>query len=267
MKNTNLHHHCTSPIINVMYRAISTVTTNMLRDFGEIESLQMSTKGPGNFICETNLKIEASIRDALKQLRPSYGFIGEASGEVPGDDPQYTWVLDPINGTSNFVHGFPHFCISLGLAKDQNPIAGMIYDPLRDELFFCSRGEGAYSRRHRLRVSKRNDLSTALAATCPLQSTDPKKFKRHNAATARIPAIRQTGSTALDLAYVAAGRLDLFWSEQLSPWDFMAGTLMVQEAGGYATDFQRRAVTLKAETIIAGTPTLQEHMLDLFDAA
>ncbi|MDC0344866.1 inositol monophosphatase [Alphaproteobacteria bacterium] len=270
MVGRNLHHQFTSPVINVMYRAISAVTVRVLRDFGEVEDLQTSLKGPGNFVSITDKQVEATIRDELQRARPDYGFIGEESGAVAGNDSPYTWVLDPIDGTNNFVHGYPHFCISLALVKDGVPIAGMIHDPLRDELFFAYRGEGVYEQRQRLRVSKRHDFVTALGATTgPLRGGEQDGMKRFTAAMVHIPCVRQTGSAALDLAYVAAGRLDVFWSEKLAPWDCLAGILMVQEAGGYATDFKNKKITLATENIkvLAGNPEIHGKMLDVFKDA
>ncbi len=264
MVERQLNHQHTSPIINVMYKSIMAASNQVLRDFGEVENLQISKKGPGNFVSQTDKRVESLIKAELQKARPEYGFIGEESGHEVGEDTQMTWVLDPIDGTNNFIHGLPHFCISLALVKKDQAIAGMIFDPIRDEVFFCERGAGAYSRNARLRVSGRSEMVDSLVTVAgPMRSSTTEPIDRIRKVGLRIPCVRISGSAALDLAYLAAGRMDLFWSEQLKPWDYMAGCLMVQEAGGYVCDFQRRSITMDSQSIVAGNTQLQEDFLEL----
>lgn len=221
--------------MNVMVEAAEKAGRALVRDFGEVEQLQVSRKGPGNFVSTADHKAEKIVRDVLTKARPKYGFLMEESGETKGEDPSCRWVVDPLDGTMNFLHGIPHWCVSIALEKDGELVAGVIYDPVKDELFWAEKGLGAYLNNRRIQVSGRNSLSEAAIAL-------------HHAAYEHIdglPAliksgtvIRNMGSTCLDLAYVAAGRLDAFCKSHISGglWDVAAGIVLVREARGMATD-------------------------------
>jgi myo-inositol-1(or 4)-monophosphatase len=230
-----------SALINVMTRAADKAARGLRRDFGEVEQLQVSVKGPGNFVSTADHRAEKTIRQELTRARPGYGFLMEESGASAGTDPEHRWIVDPLDGTTNFLHGVPHFCISIGLERAGEIIAGVVFDPIKDELFWAEKGQGAYLNDRRIRVSSRRQLNTALIATgTPYGMTSKRKeyLRQLDAVMAKVAAVRRFGAAALDLAYVAAGRYDGFWEFGLSPWDVAAGLLLVREAGGYATDPQ-----------------------------
>jgi myo-inositol-1(or 4)-monophosphatase len=228
-----------SALINVMTRAADKAARGLRRDFGEVEQLQVSVKGPGNFVSTADHRAEKTIRQELTRARPGYGFLMEESGASIGTDPEHRWIVDPLDGTTNFLHGVPHFCISIGLERAGEIVAGVVFDPIKDELFWAEKGQGAYLNDRRIRVSSRRQLNTALVATgTPYGMTAKRKeyLRQLDAVMAKVAAVRRFGAAALDLAYVAAGRYDGFWEFGLSPWDVAAGLLLVREAGGYVTD-------------------------------
>src|SRR5579864_4910930 len=227
-----------SPLINVMVKAAEKAARGLVRDFGEVEQLQVSRKGPADFVSQADLRAERTIRAELERARPGYGFLMEESAVEPGDG-QHRWIVDPLDGTSNFLHGIPHFAISIALERDGDIVAGVIYEPVRDEMFWAEKGGGAYLNDRRLRVSGRRQLSDALIGTgMPFAGRgDLETYLGTLAAVMPVTAgVRRAGAAALDLAYVAAGRLDGFWEFGLQPWDIAAGILLVREAGGYITD-------------------------------
>jgi myo-inositol-1(or 4)-monophosphatase len=212
----------------------------LIRDFGEVEQLQVSVKGPGDFVSTADLKAERTLRAELSKARPGFGFLMEESGSSPGKDDHHRWIVDPLDGTTNFLHGIPHFSISIALERDNEIVAGVIYEPLRDEMFWSEKGAGAYVNDRRLRVSGRRNMGDAVIGTgIPFRERGdhPHYLETLRAVMAQTSGVRRLGSAALDLAYVAAGRLDGFWEFGLSPWDIAAGILLVREAGGYVTDF------------------------------
>ena len=211
----------------------------LLRDFGEVEQLQVSVKGPGEFVSAADIKAERIIKAELKKARPGYAMLLEESGAEAGSDPRHRWIVDPLDGTTNFLHGIPHFAISIALERDGEIVAGVIYEPIRDEMYWAEKGLGAYVNDRRLRVSARRHLGEAVIGTgMPFGArADRGIYTATLAAVMRATAgIRRMGSAALDLAYVAAGRFDGFWEFGLSPWDIAAGILLVREAGGYLSD-------------------------------
>jgi myo-inositol-1(or 4)-monophosphatase len=232
--------------MTVMQNAVQRASKRLLRDFNEVEQLQVSVKGPGDFVSQADLRAEASLREDLTKARPGYAFLMEESGASGSDNWAWRWVVDPLDGTSNFLHGIPHWSISLALEKrlpdgSFECAAAVVYAPAVDEMFWAEKGIGAYLNARRLRVSARREMIEAMFATgIPFAVTSP----RHRLAFARTLAtlmpqtagIRRFGSAALDLAWVAAGRFDGFWELGLKPWDIAAGLLLVREAGGYATD-------------------------------
>ena len=228
-----------SPLLNVMDAAARKAARGLLRDFGEVEQLQVSTKGPGDFVSAADHRVEKTLVQELKKARPDYGFLLEESGVIAGADQRTTWVIDPLDGTTNFLHGIPHFAISIGLVRDGEPYAGVIYQPLTDEMFAAEKGSGAFVNEHRLRVSGRRQLDTSVIATGIPHNGRPgtERFLRQLPRVMEATAgVRRFGSATLDLAYVAAGRYDGFWEIGLKPWDIAAGIIIVREAGGYVSE-------------------------------
>src|SRR5882762_3369494 len=228
-----------SATINVMTAAALKASRGLKRDFGEVEQLQVSMKGPADFVSNADLKAEKLLRAELSKGRPGYGFPMEESGTTIGSDSRHRWIVEPLDGTTNFLHGIPHFAISIALERDGEIVAGVVYDPTRDEMFWAEKGIGAYLNDRRLRVSARRSLGEALIGT-GLPFREHGNHAIYVATLARVMAatsgVRRLGAAALDLAYVAAGRYDGFWEFALSPWDIAAGLLLVREAGGFVSD-------------------------------
>lgn len=233
-----------SPIMTVMMRAAEKAARSLLRDFGEVENLQVSTKGPGDFVSAADKRAEEIIYEELNKGRPGYSFLMEESGAVKGENTEFRWIIDPLDGTTNFLHGLPHWAISIGLEHKGEIIAGLIHDPVKDEIFHAEKGTGAFMRRRRLRVSGRGDLMLATIATgAPRRSKEQRDrfIREYQAVLSVAPGLRRFGAAALDLAYVAAGRYEGFWERDLKPWDIAAGILIVKEAGGFITDIDNQS--------------------------
>jgi myo-inositol-1(or 4)-monophosphatase len=256
-----------SPLMTVMINAVQKTAKTLIRDFGEVENLQVSRKGPSDFVTNADLAAEKMLRAELLKARPAYGFLMEESGVVEGEDSSNRWIIDPIDGTTNFLHGLPQWCISLALERDGDVHAGVIYDPIKDELFWGERGAGAFlNNNRRLRVTSRNRLDDCLVAT------DVPGLGRGNHAglladlqkvMGQVAGIRRLGSAALDLAYVAAGRLDAYYEREIKPWDIAAGVLLVREAGGFVTDLQGGKKVLGSTNILAANQAIHGAMLAL----
>ena len=228
-----------SAILNVMVGAATKAARGLKRDFGEVENLQVSRKGPADFVSAADRRAEEIIRAELEKARPGYGFLMEESGETRGGDPQHRWIVDPLDGTTNFLHGIPLFAISIALERQGKLSAGLVYNPISDELFTAERGGGAFLNDRRLRVAARSHLADAVIATgMPFMGRGDQAvyLKELAALMPDVAGIRRFGAAALDLAWVAAGRFDGFWERGLSPWDVAAGLLILREAGGFATD-------------------------------
>ena len=227
--------------LNVMVEAAEKAGRSLLRDFGEVENLQVSKKGPGDFVSNADLKSEKIIMETLAKARPSYGFFMEEGGVKKGSDPSFRWVIDPLDGTTNFLHGVPHWSISIALEKDKETIAGLVFDPVKNEMFLAEKGTGAYMSSARLRVSARTDMASSLIAIGGAR-LDAERYATYmaevQAITAHVASTRRLGSAALDLCYVAAGRYEAFWERDLNAWDVAAGALIVKEAGGFVTDIE-----------------------------
>ena len=229
----------TSALLNVTIAAVRKAARALARDFGEVENLQVSKKGPADFVSSADLKAEKTLFEELSKARPGYGFLMEERGAVEGTDKSHRWIVDPLDGTLNFLHGLPHWAISVGLEREGVLVAGVIYNVVRDELFWAEKGAGAFLNDRRLRVAARTSLSDSVIATGlpfmgkPGHDKSLSEVKRVMGQTA---GVRRFGSAALDLAYVAAGRFDGFWERDLKPWDFAAGAVMVREAGGLAKE-------------------------------
>lgn len=255
-----------SATINVMTGAAMKAGRALVRDFGEVEQLQVSRKGPGDFVSVADTKAERIIVRELQKARPDFGFLLEEKGEIRGADDTRRWIVDPLDGTTNFLHGVPHFAVSIALEENGQIVAGVIYQPLTDEMFWAERGRGAYLNSQRLRVSGRRDLALSLVATgIPHQGRTGDGFfmGELNAVMPEVAGVRRFGAATLDLAYVAAGRYDAFWESGLSPWDIAAGVILIQEAGGMITEFNGRADMLRTGQVLASNGLVHGPMTRL----
>ena len=259
-----------SALLNVMIAAARKAARGLKRDFGEIEKLQVSLKGPANFVSAADHRAEEVLRTELAKARPGYSFLGEEGGRQEGSDKTHCWIVDPLDGTTNFLHGIPQFAISIALERDGTIVAGIVYNPANEELFIAERGKGAFLNDQRLRVAARQRLAEAVVA-CGLPHLgrgDLAQFRKEFAAVQeKVAGIRRFGAAALDLAWVAAGRLDAFWERNLAPWDMAAGLLMVREAGGFVSDLDGRDEIFNKGEVIAGNETMQRDILALIRAA
>lgn len=255
----------TSPTLNVMIAAARKAARALARDFGEIENLQVSRKGPSDFVTAADIRAEKTLFEELSKARPGYGFLMEERGAVEGSDKSHRWIVDPLDGTSNFMHGIPHFAISLALEREGVLVAGVVYNVVRDELFWAEKGAGAYVNDRRLRVAARTDLRDALIATGipyhgrPGHEAFLGEVARVMAGTA---GVRRFGAASLDLAYVAAGRFDGFWERGLSAWDIAAGAVIVREAGGVANEIDNGDF-MKSGAIVTSNPSLIAPLMRL----
>ena len=236
-----------SPNLNLMIKACEKASKILIRDFGELENLQVSKKGPKDFVTNSDKKTEKVLINELTKNKKKYSILSEEIGFIKNDDNDYIWVIDPIDGTTNFLHGVPHFCISIGLKFRDEIISGIIFDPIKNETFYAEKNQGAFFNNHRIRVSKRKNLDECLFATNKngLSSTDLNS--------------RIFGSAALDLAYVASGRIDGYFQNGLNLWDIAAGTLIVKEAGGIVNNYDlEKTNNIK---LVASSEIINEKML------
>lgn len=251
-----------SALLNVMVNAATKAGRSLTRDYGELENLQVSLKGPGDFVSEADIKAEKTLRDALNKARPGYSFLMEEAGIVDtGSD--HRWIIDPLDGTTNFLHSNPFFCVSVALESHGQLVAGVIYNPITEELFTAEKGRGAFFNDRRLRVAARTAFDECLIAT-GIPALNKSKhgaamFEQRNLMT-QVAGIRATGSAALNLAYVAAGRFDGYWESGLQPWDVAAGMLMVREAGGYVSEPDPDASIYETGRIVAGNETIRDKL-------
>ncbi len=230
-----------SPNLAIMIAAARKAARKLVRDFGEVENLQVSVKGPGDFVSAADHRAEDTIRAELMHARPAYGWLGEESGETESLDGMHRWIVDPLDGTTNFLHGLPHWAISIALERKGELVCGVIFDPVKDEMFTAEKGAGAWMNDRRLRVSGRRDMSQMLFGTgVPFAGSKhlPRTLRELAKLMPLCAGVRRSGAAALDLAYVAAGRLDGFWERGLKPWDMAAGMLLVREAGGILRDIE-----------------------------
>jgi myo-inositol-1(or 4)-monophosphatase len=259
-----------SALINVMIAAARKAARSLKRDFGEIEKLQVSLKGPANFVTAADRRAEDILRTELGKARPGYSFLGEEGGRREGADKTHTWIVDPLDGTTNFLHGIPQFAISIGLERAGTVVAGVIYNPATDELFTAERGKGAFLNDHRIRVAARRRMTDAIVA-CGLphhgRGDLALGIKELAAVQDKVAGLRRFGAAALDLAGVAAGRFDIYWERNLSPWDMAAGLLMVREAGGFVTDLDGTDAMFAKGHIVAGNETLHRELLAVLKSA
>jgi myo-inositol-1(or 4)-monophosphatase len=259
-----------SALMNVMVGAARKAARALIRDFGEVENLQVSIKGPANFVSVADQKAEKTLFEELSRARPNYGFLMEEGGEVAGSDTSHRWIIDPIDGTTNFLHGIPMFAISVGLEREGQMVAGLIFNPVMDELYTAERGKGAYLNDRRLRVSARATLADAVLATgIPHRGRDnhPRFLREIELMTRQVAGIRRTGAASLDLAWTAAGRFDGYWEHDIKPWDMAAGLVLLREAGGLASDAAGETEMFKTGGIVAGTPAIQKAILQVLQEA
>ncbi|MHA6722818.1 inositol monophosphatase family protein [Sphingomonas sp. RS2018] len=253
-----------SGLITVMDRAVRKAAPRLRRDFGEVQNLQVSRKGPADFVSMADKRAEETIVAELRNARPDWGLLVEEAGEIPGDPTKPRWIVDPLDGTTNFLHGIPHFAISIAVDDPMTGIThGMIYQPVTDEAFWAEKGRGAWVQGNRLRVSSRRDLADCIIATgIPfLGHGDFTQWSRIFGAVApEVAGIRRFGSAALDLAWVAAGRFDAFWESGLKPWDVAAGWLLVKEAGGFVTDYRGSDSALAKGEVLAANDQLHSRL-------
>ena len=249
-----------------MLKACRKAAKTLIRDFGEIEKLQVSLKGPGDFVTASDIKVEKILIDELGKARPNYSILSEEIGEIKNDE-EFKWIIDPIDGTANFLHGIPHFGISIGLEKNREIICGMIFDPIKDEIFAAEKGNGSYLNNQRMRVSARSKLENCIIFTGgPKRESKTRDLaiEEYNKFSSKVLIpIRKMGSAALDMAYVAAGRCDGFWQRNLNYWDIAAGIIIVKEAGGFVTDFKGNELYIENKTILVTNSRIDEEMIEI----
>ncbi|MDO8534211.1 MAG: inositol monophosphatase family protein [Xanthobacteraceae bacterium] len=259
-----------SALINVMVQAARKAARTLIRDFGEVENLQVSLKGPGNFVSNADHRAEEILHTELSKARPGFGFLMEERGRIEGKDQSHQWVVDPLDGTTNFLHSIPLFAISIALVKDGVAVAGVVFNPISDELYVAERGRGAFLNDRRLRVAARKELSDCVVC-CGIPHRgrgDPARFRKELAAVQEhVAGVRRTGAAALDLVWVAAGRFDAFWERGLSPWDLAAGLVIVREAGGIITDLEGGDAVLEKGSVLAGNELVHRALLGVLTAA
>ncbi|MBS0472689.1 MAG: inositol monophosphatase [Proteobacteria bacterium] len=260
-----------SPALNVMVGAARRAGRKLIRDFGEIENLQISMKGPADFVTTADKRTEAMLVEELQKARPGYCFLTEEHGAIDGPDKSHRFIIDPIDGTLNFMHGIPHFAISIGLEREDQLVSGVIYNPVTDEMYVAERGHGAYLNDKRLRVAARKKMNEVVLATgIPFLGREGhERFQHELSAVMGVTAgVRRFGAASLDLAYVAAGRFDGYWERGLNPWDVAAGILLVKEAGGVVTDLNGGGDALMGGTLLAANESLHRPILKMLkDAA
>lgn len=259
-----------SAALNVMTSAARKAGRRLIRDFGEVENLQISLKGPGDFVSVADQRTERILLEELQKARPGYGFLLEESGEIEGPDKTHRFIIDPLDGTTNFLHGIPHFAISIALEREGQLVSAVIFNPITDEMFVAEKGSGAYLNDKRLRVAARKHMNEALFATgIPFlgRSNHDAYLQELAAVIGATPGVRRFGSAALDLAWVAAGRYDGFWEHGLKAWDVAAGILLVREARGVVTDLRGGSSMLESGDILASNENLHPQMLHLLKNA
>ena len=259
-----------SALLKVMIDAVRKTARGLNRDFGEVAELQVSKKGAADFVSAADLKAEQTLFEELSRVRPGYGFLGEERGEIPGSDKTHRWIVDPLDGTTNFLHAIPHFAINVALEREGQIVAAVTYNPATNDMFWAERGRGAFINDKRLRVSSRNRLDEAVIATgIPFlgHGQHARFLKELHQISQRVAGVRRFGAAALDLAWVAAGRFDGFWERDLSPWDVAAGVLLVSEAGGMVTSADGGDHTLDGGSICAASSTMHPLMLERLRAA
>ncbi len=253
-----------SALMNVMLGAARKAGRSLARDFGEVEQLQVSLKGPANFVSAADTKAEEILHNELAKARPGYSLLFEERGEIEGADKTHRFIVDPLDGTTNFLHGIPHFAISIALERNGELVAGLVYNPVCNEVFSAERGKGAFLDDRRLRVAARSELADSVVVTGIPHRGKPDHepfLKELKSVMETCAGVRRTGAAALDLAWVAAGRFDGFWERNLRPWDLAAGIVILREAGGYVTDLSGKDRILETGSIVAGNEAIHRKLL------
>ena len=262
-----------SALLNVMIDAARKAARGLARDFGEVTELQVSKKGAADFVTNADLKAEQTLFEILTKARPGYGFLGEERGMVEGTDKTHTWIVDPLDGTTNFLHAIPHFAVNIALQREgEGVVAGVTYNPITNDLFWVEKGKGAFlGAEKRLRVAARRNLDESILATGVPFAGKPghgQFLKELHQVSQKVAGVRRFGSAALDLAWVAAGRFDAYWERNLNPWDVAAGVLMIQESGGKVTTIDESDLDVVAgKSILASNQDLHPQVLERLRAA
>ena len=255
-----------SPQINIITRACMKASRSLIRDFGEIENLQLSTKGPGDFVTSADRRTEKILIEELQKAHPDYGIITEESGIINKSNSKNRWIIDPIDGTMNFLNGIPQFAISVGYEEDNEIKCGVIFNPIMNEMFIAEKGNGAYLNNSRLRVSNKKKIKDALIVTGgPKQASKIKDqiFSEYIKVSKHVSNVRKFGSAALDIAYVACGRFDGYWQRELNYWDIAAGIIILKEAGGLIDFFELDSQAPLKKNILASNSNIHEELSDL----
>jgi myo-inositol-1(or 4)-monophosphatase len=262
-----MHH---SPLLNVMIAAARKTARALKRDFGELEKLQVSLKGPANFVSSADRRAEETLYQELSKARPGYSFLGEEGGSRDGADRSHRWIVDPLDGTTNFLHGIPQFAISIALEREGAVVAGLIYNPAIDEMFIAEKGKGAFMNEQRIRVAGRKRLAEAvIACGLPHRGRGDLALGRREtgAMQEHVAGLRRFGAAALDLAWVAAGRLDGYWERDIQPWDMAAGLIVLREAGGFVSDCDGGDDMFAKGHIAAGNDAIHKEVLRVLKGA
>ena len=255
-----------SPQMNLIFKACMKASKSLIRDFGEIENLQVSSKGPGDFVSSADKRTEKILIDELLRAHPDYGILTEESGVLNKSNTQKRWIIDPIDGTSNFLNGIPQFAISIGYEEDNEIKCGIIFNPITNEMFFAEKGNGAYLNNSRIRVSNKKRISDSLLVTGgPKQSSKIKDkiFAEYLNVSEKVSNVRKFGSAALDMAYVACGRFDGYWQREINYWDVAAGIIIVKEAGGFINLFEENNNLPLKKNILASNTYIHEELIQL----
>ena len=255
-----------SALMTMMFNAARKAGRNLARDFGEVEQLQVSRKGPGDFVTAADMRAEQVLYEELARARHGYGFIMEERGVVEGPDMSHIWIVDPLDGTMNFMHGIPHFAISIGLQREGELVAGLIYNPANGDVFTAEKGKGAFLNDRRIRVAARSNLEECVIVTGIPHRGRPNHdsyLQGLGRVMVQVSGIRRSGSAALDLAWLAAGRYDGLWELNLKSWDIAAGIIMVREAGGYVTDLEGGKTMMESGNVLAGNEFVHRSLMKI----
>ncbi len=259
----------TSALMNVMIAAARKAARSLSRDFGEVAQLQVSIKGPANFVSAADHRAEEILYRELSKSRPGYGFVMEEGGVVEGDDKSHRWIIDPLDGTTNFLHSIPLFAISIGLEREGQLVAGLIYNPVTDEMFTAEKGKGAFLNDRRIRVAARQTLADTVVSTgIPHRGRKghPRFLRQAQSVMGHVAGLRRTGAAALDLAWTAAGRFDAYWEYNIQPWDMAAGIVIVREAGGTVLDLEGGTQMMETGSVLAGNAAITKALLPILNA-
>ena len=255
-----------SALMNIMVAAARKAGRSLARDFGEVEHLQVSLKGPGDFVSAADLRAEQILHDELARGRPGYGFLMEERGSVDGADKSHRWIVDPLDGTTNFLHSNPLFAISVALEPEGELVAGLVYNPVSDETFTAEKGKGAFLNDRRIRVTARRELKDCLVTTGNPDGARPGAedgLRECADVMPHVVGIRRTGAAAIDLAWVAAGRFDGYWERGIQAWDMAAGIVLVREAGGFVSDPEGGQTMLETGAVLAGNEAVHRGLLPI----